>query len=164
VTDAEKILIRALTSSQQFHSEEYASDRSGVDDVFDPARQARYVLSAERLHVGLGTESLIDALLNAAEGAELMELPIADEERNLLAAILMKDDEELTAERIEGAVKGLTRVQIRRRLQEIQTQLNSLRTADAGQVNALMDEKLRLKRALMNPAMGLDENTAASAD
>ncbi len=164
VTDAEKILIRALTSGRQLQSEEYVSDRSGADDAFDPARQARYVLSAERLHVGLGTESLIDALLNAAEGAELMELPIADEERNLLAAILMKDDEELTAERVEGAVKGLTRVQIRRRLQEIQTQLNSLRTADAGQVNALMDEKLRLKRALMNPAMGMDENTAASAD
>jgi DNA primase len=164
VTDAEKILIRALTSGRQFQSEDYVSDRSGADDAFDPARQARYVLSAERLHVGLGTESLIDALLNAAGGAELMELPIAEEERNLLAAILMKDDEELTAERVEGAVKGLTRVQIRRRLQEIQTQLNSLRTADAVQVNALMDEKLRLKRALMNPAMGSDENTAASAD
>jgi len=164
VTDAEKILIRALTSGRQFQSEEYVSDRSGADDAFDPARQARYVLSAERLHVGLGTESLIEALLNAPEGAESMDLPIADEERNLLAGILMKDDEELTAERIEGAVKGLTRVQIRRRLQEIQTQLNSLRTADAGQVNALMDEKLRLKRALMNPAMGMDENTAASAD
>ncbi len=164
VTDAEKILIRALTSGRQFQSEDTVSDRSGADDAFDPARQARYVLTAERLHVGLGTESLIEALLNAPEGAELMELPVSDEERKLLAAILMKDDEELTAERIEGAVKGLTRVQIRRRLQEIQTQLNSLRTADAGQVNALMDEKLRLKRALMNPAMGLDENTAASAD
>jgi DNA primase len=164
ITDAEKILIRALTSGQQLQSEDTVSDRSGADDAFDPARQARYVLSAERLHVGLGTESLIDALLNAAEGAELMDLPIADEERNLLAAILMKDDEELTAERVEGAVKGLTRVQIRRRLQEIQTQLNSLRTADAGLVNSLMDEKLRLKRALMNPALGFDENTAASAD
>jgi DNA primase len=164
VTDAEKILIRALTSGRQFQSQDTVSDRSGADDAFDPARQVRYVLSAEPLHVGLSTESLIEALLNAPEGAESMDLPIADEERNLLAAILMKDDEELTAERIEGAVKGLTRVQIRRRLQEIQTQLNSLRTADAGQVNALMDEKLRLKRALMNPAMGMDENTAASAD
>ena len=164
VTDAEKILIRALTSGQQFQSEDTVSDRSGADDAFDPARQARYVLSAERLHAGLGTESLIDALLNAADGAELMDLPIADEERNLLAAILMRDDEELTAERVEGAVKGLTRVQIRRRLQEIQTQLNSLRTADGGLVNSLMAEKLRLKRALMNPALGFDENTAASAD
>jgi DNA primase len=164
ITDAEKILIRALTSGRQFQCEDTVSDRSGADDAFDPARQARYVLSAERLHVGLGTESLIEALLNAAEGAELMDLPIADEERNLLAAILMKDDEELTAERVEGAVKGLTRVQIRRRLQEIQTQLNSLRSLDAAQVNALMDEKMRLKRALMSPGLGSDEITAASAD
>ena len=164
ITDAEKILIRALTSGRQFQSEDTASDRSGADDAFDPARQARYVLSTERLHVGLGTESLIEALLNAAEGAELMELPIADEERNLLAAILMKDDEELTAERIEGAVKGLTRVQIRRRLQEIQTQLNALRSVDSATVNALMEEKMRLKRALMSPGLGSDEITAASAD
>src|SRR6266699_2247717 len=71
VTDAEKILIRALTSSQQFQSEEYLSDRSGADDAFDPARQTRYVLTSERLHVGLGTESLIESLLNAPENAEL---------------------------------------------------------------------------------------------
>src|SRR5207249_8492022 len=46
VTDAEKILIRALTSGQQSQSEDYVSDRSGADDAFDPARQAHYVLSA----------------------------------------------------------------------------------------------------------------------
>ncbi len=165
VTDAEKILIRALTSGQRFQSEEYASDRSGADDAFDPARQARYVLASERLHVGLGTESLIEALLNAAlETADVMETPLSDDDRRLLAAILMKDDEELTAEKIEGAVKALRRVQIRRRLQEIQTQLNSLRTSDEDQLKTLMDRKLRLKRALMNPSLTGDELGAASAD
>src|SRR6266853_1352290 len=74
VTDAEKILIRALTSGRQFQSADYVSDRSGADDAFDPARQARYVLTAERLHVGLGTESLIEAVLNAApETADVVE-------------------------------------------------------------------------------------------
>jgi len=165
VTDAEKILIRALTSRQQFQSEEYASDRSGADDAFDPARQARYVLASERLHIGLGTESLIEALLNAApETADVVETPLSDDDRRLLATILMKDDEELTAERIEGAVKALRRVQIRRRLQEIQTLLNSLRTSDADQLKTLMDKKLRLKRALMNPSLTGDELGAASAD
>ncbi len=164
VTDAEKILIRALTSGQQFQSEEYVSGRSGADDAFDPARQARYVLASERLHVGLGTESLIEALLNAPENAELMDVSISSDERNLLAAILMKDDEELSAEKIDGAVRALRRVQIRRRLQEIQTQLTSLRTANPTQANALMDEKLRLKRALMNPSVTGDELGAASAD
>ncbi len=164
VTDAEKILIRALASANQVRSEESVSDRSGEDDAFDPARQARYVLAAERLHVGLGTESLVEALLNVSDGAELMELPVSDSERALLAAILMKDDEELTAEKIEGATRALVRVQIRRRLEQIQRQLESLRAADSSQLRSLMDEKLRLKRALMNPGLSSDEISSASAD
>ncbi len=164
VTDAERILIRALAAANQFQSEDSVSDRSGEDDAFDPVRQARYVLSAERLHVGLGTESLMEALLNASDGAELMELPVSDSERALLATILMKDDEELTAEKIEGATRALVRVQIRRRLEQIQRQLESLRAADASQLRSLMDEKLRLKRALMNPGLSSGEISAASAD
>jgi len=164
VTDAEKILIRALASVNQVRSEESVSDRSGEDDAFDPARQARFILAAERLHVGLGTESLIEALLNLSDGTELMELPVSEGERNLLAAILMKDDEELSAEKIEGATRALVRVQIRRRLEQIQRQLESLRAADSSQLRSLMDEKLRLKRALMNPGLSSGEISAASAD
>jgi len=161
ITDAERIMIRALASANQFQSEDSVSDRSGEDDAFDPARQARYVLSAERLHVGLGTESLIEALLNAPGGAELMEISISDGERNLLATILMKDDEELTAEKVEGASRALVRLQIRRRLDQIQRELETLRAADQSQLRSLMDEKLRLKRALMNPGVGSGELGAA---
>ena len=161
VTDAERILIRALAAANQFQNEDSISDRSGEDDAFDPARQARYVLSADKLHVGLGTESLIEALLNASDGADLMELPVSGSEQALLAAILMKADEELSAEKIEGATRALVRVQIRRRLEQIQRQLESLRTADASQLRALMDEKLRLKRALMNPGLSSGEIGAA---
>ena len=161
VTDAERILIRALAAANQFQNEDSISDRSGEDDAFDPARQARYVLSADKLHVGLGTESLIEALLNASDGADLMELPVSGSEQALLAAILMKADEELNAEKIEGATRALVRVQIRRKLEQIQRQLESLRTADASQLRALMDEKLRLKRALMNPGLNSGEIGAA---
>jgi DNA primase len=161
VTDAERILIRALAAANQFQNEDSISDRSGEDDAFDPARQARYVLSADKLHVGLGTESLIEALLNASDGADLMELPVSGSEQAVLAAILMKADEELSAEKIEGATRALVRVQIRRRLEQIQRQLESLRTADASQLRALMDEKLRLKRALMNPGLSSGEIGAA---
>jgi len=164
VNDAEKILIRALASGGQMQSENSVSDRSGEDDAFDPVRQARYVLSAERLHLGLGTESLIDALLNSNTSAELMNLPISEQERGLLAAVLLKDDEELTAEQIEGAVRALRRVQIRRRLEQIQRQLETLRSPDPTELRSLMDEKLRLKRALMSPSATGDENTAVSAD
>ena len=164
ITDAEKLLIRALASGAQLQNEESVSDRSGEDDAFDPARQARYVLSAERLHVGLGTESLIEALLQAPESANPADLQVSDHERNVLSAILMKDDEELSAEKIEGGVRALRRMQIRRRLEQIQRQLESMRAADPSQLKSLMDEKLRLKRALMNPSLTGEEITAASAD
>jgi DNA primase len=164
VTDAEKILIRALATESQFQSEGYVSDRSGADDAFAPARQARYVLSSERLHIGLGTESLIEILLNPAPETGIMDLQFSDGDRQLLAAILLKDDEELTAEKVEGATRALRRVHIRRRLEQIQRQLESFRSADGAQLKALMDEKLRLKRVLMHPNLGSDESTSASAD
>jgi DNA primase len=165
ITDAEKLLIRALTSESQFQSDDCVSDRSGADDSFDPWRQARYVLSSERLHVGLGTESLIEALLNAPGGnANIMDLSLPNSERQLLASILLKDDEELTAEKIEGAARALRRVQIRRRLEQIQTQLETIRSADIAQLKELMDEKLRLKRILMSPNLHGDESASASAD
>src|SRR5215469_712925 len=164
VTDAEKILICALASGSQLQDEDFVSDRSGADDAFDPARQARYLLSSERLHVGLSTESLLEALLNAPEGSEPMDLPVSDGERSLLAAILMKDHEELTAEKIEGAARALRRLQVRRRLEQIQRQLESARSLDAAQLKLLMDEKLRLKRMLMNASIPAEDVAAASAD
>jgi len=164
VTDAEKILICALASGSQLQDEDFVSDRSGADDAFDPARQAGYLLSSERLHVGLSTESLLEALLNAPEGSEPMNLPVSDGERGLLAAILMKDHEELTAEKVEGAARALRRLQIRRRLEQIQRQLESARSLDAAQLKLLMDEKLRLKRMLMHASIPGEDVTAASAD
>lgn len=162
ITDAEKLLIRALASGAQFQAENFVSDRSGSDDAFDPARQARYFLTSERLHIGLATESLMELLLNAPDDADPMDLPQSDSERNLLATILLKDDEDLTAEKVDGAARALVRMQIHRRLEQIQRQLESVRL-DSNQLKALMDEKLRLKRTLMNPSAA-DGPTAASAD
>ena len=159
ITDAEKILIRALASATQMQKEDSVSDRSGEDDAFDPARQARFVLASERLHIGLATESLIEALLNApAETPDIIKLPLSDDDRRLLAAILIKDEEELSAEKIEGATRALIRIQIRRRLEDIQRQLETLRAQDPAQLKSLMDEKLRLKRWLMNPGITNDYN------
>jgi hypothetical protein len=92
-----------------------------------------------------------------------MEMARSDNERALLAAILMKEDEDFTPEKLEGAVRALRRVHIRRRLEQIQRQMETTRALDADQLKSLMDEKLRLKRALMNPGLGGDE-VAASAD
>ena len=155
ITDAEKLLIRALTSAgEMLMSEERQSARDGTDEEFDPARQAHFALKIERLHIGLATESLIETLLNSgSQVSHIMEMPLADADRNLLAAILMKDGEELTAERLEGAVRALRRIQLRRKLEQVQRQLQATRNQEPGQLQALLEEKIRLKRALMDPGL-----------
>ena len=162
VTDAERILIRALASATEMQtSEEHLSARDGAEEEFDPARQAQFVLKRERVHVGLATESLLEALLNALpETADVMELPLAEQDRNLLAAILLKEDEELSAERLEGAVRALRRIQLRRKLEQVQRELQAKHGQEPTQVQALLQEKIRLKRALMDP--GLAEGGSAA--
>ena len=51
VTDAEKILIRALASATEVQmSEEHVSARDGADEEFIPCRQAQFVITSEGLH------------------------------------------------------------------------------------------------------------------
>ena len=155
VTDAERILIRALASARQMQvGGEHLSARDGAEKEFDPARQAQFALENESLHRGLATESLAEALLNAEpEIADVMEVPRSEADRRLLASILLKEDEELTAERLEGAVRALRRMHLRRRLEQVQRELQSSRGREPGQLQVLLEEKMRLKRALMDPGL-----------
>jgi UDP:flavonoid glycosyltransferase YjiC (YdhE family) len=75
----------------------------------------------------------------------------------------MKDDEELSAERLEGAVRALRRIQLRRKLERVQRELQASRGQDAGQIQALLEEKVRLKRALMDPSLADDGPVARPA-
>jgi DNA primase len=170
-TDAERILIRALASARQMQSGEHLSARDGAHDVvkeeeFDPARQAQYVLETEGLHRGLATESLVEALLNAgADLADVMEVPRSEGERRMLASILLKEDEELSAERLEGAVRALRRIHLRRRLEQVQRELNKPGVGDDKELrNELLLEKDRLSRALRDPSLAEDglRNTAGN--
>ena len=152
LTDAERILIRALASSRDIQpSEEHRSSREGSEEEFDPARQARFVLQRERLHAGIATEALIDVMLGAPESAGPMELPLAEAERNLLAGILLREEEELTADTLEGAVRGLRRIQLRRRLEQVQGEIQAEGRLGREQLAALLREKDRLARALRDP-------------
>ena len=155
-TDAERILIRALASSRQMQPGEHLSARDGAEEEFDPARQAQYVLQSEGLHRGLTTESLVEALLNArAEIADVMDAPQSEGDRRLLASILLKEDEELTAELLERAMRALRKIHLGRRLEQVQLELKALNAdADLRQKTALGAEAMRLKRALMDPGVG----------
>ena len=164
VTDAEKVLIRALASARQIQTAgERLSMRDGAEEEFDPARQAQFVLHNEGLHRGLGTESLAECLLNAAPDVDVLQMPASESDRRVLATILLRDeDEELTAERLEGAVRALRRIHLRRRLDSVQRELRALgASADLRQKTTLGEEAMRLKRALMDP--GLAEGGSAGA-
>jgi DNA primase len=163
ITDAEKILIRALVSATEMQtSETHRSARDGAEEEFDPARQAQFVLKSEGLHLGVAAESLIEVLLRS-EAVHVTDLALPESERNLLASILMKDDEELSAERLEGAVRALRRIQLRRKLERVQRELQATRGQGARQIQALLEEKMRLKRALMDPSLADDAPAARPA-
>ena len=148
LADAERVLIRALASRELAHSP--VSDREGSDLDFDPARQAHFALTRERLYTGSAAEALIDMLLTAQEeGRDPMSLPLAESDRNLLAAVLMDEREELTPELLESAIRSLRRRLFRRQLEDLQHQLKEAeRRQDTASAARLLQERLRLRRAM----------------
>lgn len=154
VTEAEKVLIRALASARQIQANDgHVSMRDGAEEEFDPARQAQFVLLNEGLHRGLSTESLAESLLNAgSEATDVLEIPASEPDQRMLAAILLKEEEELTAEILEAAVRALRRVHLKRQLDEVQRQLKGLGpNADLRQKIALSEEARRISLALRDP-------------
>jgi len=133
-TPAEKILVRAASSVE-------AALR----------RQALDALAAERLHVGLSVESLLETMLTApSSSADPMSLALADADRALLARIIMREDEPLTAELLQGALEALRhRRQLSQREREImRSVVEAERSNDATAVMRLKQEKLELDRKL----------------
>jgi len=165
VTDAEKLLVRALTSAGEMQaSEEHFSSRDGVNEEFDPARQVHFALKNEHLHLGLATESLVESILNSeSQTIDVMRLALSDADRNLLAAILMKDTEELSPEKLEGAVRALRRIQFKRQMDEVQRELQAAKKHEPDRLRFLLGEKDRLKRALMDPALSASDSHSAGS-
>jgi DNA primase len=174
VTDAEKVLIRALASARQIHpGDDHLSARDGAEEEFEPARQARFVLQNESLHRGLATESLAESLLNGSgsnesalnggrEFVDVLEVPATESDRRMLALILLKEDEELTAEVLEAAVRALRRIHLRRRQEQVQQELKKPGLAtNRDHLRELLTELERISRALRDPGLvesGLAEN------
>src|SRR5437588_2300821 len=94
VIPSEKVLIRALSSV--------------APEDADLRRTAREAMVTERLHAGLATESLLDALLNAGEYQDdPMALPLSDLDRQLLAKIVMTEDVPVSPELLGQALDAL---------------------------------------------------------
>jgi DNA primase len=146
VTQSERILIRALASATDIApGEGSTSARDGAEDQFDAARQARFALHHERLHEGLATESLLEQLL-ANENTEVMSLPLSDSDRRLVAEVLLKDQEELSPELVENAVRSLRKRVNRCKLEQMQAELPPASARmDPHEQARLAQERVRLK-------------------
>jgi hypothetical protein len=64
----------------------------------------------------------------------------------------MQQEEELTPETVEGAVRGLRRISLRRRLDDVQRRLLA-HGLSMDEKQQLLLERMHLKRVLMDPAM-----------
>jgi hypothetical protein len=84
---------------------------------------------------------------------DAMSLPLEEADRNLLAAVLMDEHEELTPELLENSIRSLRRRVFRRQMEDLQHQLKEAeRRQDAASAAKLLQERVKLRRALT--AMG----------
>ena len=60
-------------------------------------------------------------------------------------------------------MRALRRIQLRRKLERVQRELQATRGQEAGEIQALLEEKMRLKRALMDPSLADDGPVARPA-
>jgi DNA primase len=143
VTPSEKVLVRAASS---MIAKEAELRHMAVD-----------ALAEERLHAGLTTETLLEAILQNAlaaergEGADdVMALPLSDADRQRLAKIVMREDDPLTADLLAGALNALRHHrQMSQREGEIKRGLvEAERRNDVAALLRLKQEKLELDRKL----------------
>ena len=143
VTPAEKVLVRAASSV--------------VGEEAELRHMALDALAEEKLHVGLTTETLLEAILQNAlavdrgEGVEdVMALPLTDVDRQRLAKIVMREDDPLTADLLAGTLNALRhRRQISQREGEIKRGIvEAERKNDVAALLRLKQEKLELDRKL----------------
>jgi DNA primase len=143
VTPAEKVLVRAASSV--------------VGEEAELRHMALDALAEERLHAGLTTETLLEAILQNALAVErgeglddVMALPLSDADRQRLAKIVMREDDPLTADLLAGALNALRhRRQISQREGEIKRGIvEAERKNDVAALLRLKQEKLELDRKL----------------
>ena len=76
----------------------------------------------------------------------------------MLALILLKEEEELTAEVLEAAVRALRRIHLRRRQEAVQQELKKPGlSTDKDRLRELLTELERISRALRDPGLTEDD-------
>ncbi|HEV8181286.1 MAG TPA: hypothetical protein VGQ61_02885, partial [Candidatus Angelobacter sp.] len=130
---------------------------SAVAEEAELRHMALDALAEERLHAGLTTETLLEAILQnslAVERGEglddVMALPLSDADRQWLAKIVMREDDPFTPDLLAGTLNALRhRRQISQREGEIKRGIvEAERKNDVAALLRLKQEKLELDRKL----------------
>jgi len=133
ITGAEKVLLKVLSEPPDSELRE----------------QATQALASENLHSGLGTEALLQALMERASETEPLSLAETDSERNALAAALMDESEELSERLVEQTLRALREQKLERQMRSLKAEIaEAERRSDAAQLARLMQQKVQIDRAL----------------
>lgn len=134
ISDAEKILVRVLTSR----------------DDRELSARVRDILSAELLYQGLASETLLDALLTSTTAEDVTEMELNEADRRLLASILMSEaQEEISPHLAENGIQALRRRRLESKQRALKAQIaDAERRQDSATLDRLMQEKLALDRML----------------
>jgi DNA primase len=144
--DAERVVIRALTSGEQYNVA--YEDENHEHHVYSPSEQAHYTLVSENLHRGLATEALLDELLKA-EGHDAMSLPLSDDQHRVLAEVLMDEHETITPELLHSSIEALRRRHLEHRQRDLKGLISDAeRRNSTEELHRLLAEKLELDRQL----------------
>jgi DNA primase len=146
LVDAERVLIRALTSGEQYNVA--YEDENHEHHVYSPSEQAHFTLVNEQLHRGLATEALLDELLRA-EGQDPMSLPLSEEQHRVLAEVLMDEHEIISPELLHSSIEALRRRHLEHRQRELKSLIaDAERRNSTPELHQLLAEKIELDRQL----------------
>jgi DNA primase len=137
VSPAEKVLIRAAAAIS--------------DEGAELRRKALHAMEVEHLHHGLSAERLLQLLLDHANSdADPLAIPMEDADRQLLAAVVMREESPLDLDLLEGALEALRHhSQVAQRELEIKRGIvEAERKNDVAALMRLKQEKLELDRKL----------------
>src|SRR4051794_4634879 len=133
ITGAERVLLKVLSEPADSELRE----------------QAAQALGAENLHSGLGSEALLQALMDRAASTEPLSLAQSDLERSALAAALMDESEELSERLVEQTLRALREQRLERQMRSLKAEIaEAERRSDAAQLARLMQQKVQIDRAL----------------
>ena len=136
ITPAEKILVRALSSTA---AEELEMRQKAID-----------ALASEYLHQGLSSESLLETLFENKDNPNPLDLPFSDSDRQVFMKIVMRGDTTLSPDLLEGALEALRhRSWLMQRERDIKQGISDAeRKNDISTLVRLKQEKLELDRKL----------------